>query len=165
MTGNWSTSTKGLLSPSRNERKQFDSEKLKLQGMMRDCEKERAAFEHLTRMKERIEAEVAHLKEAITTQFVDKADLEAIRARYEIQVAEMRNKFESQLEMNKQLADINEQLGKQLHLVVRNPLTTLRETHENVNAIRALLKYAQTQGREGNEGSEPDESETQEVAG
>jgi hypothetical protein len=67
-------------------------------------------------MKDKIEGEVIHLREAISKQFVDRKDLQSLKASYEIQLDNLQQKFEAQLEMNRQLAEINEQLGKQVEI-------------------------------------------------
>ena len=95
-------------------------------------------------MKEKIESEVSVLKEAISKNFVDKSEVDQLKANYEIQIADLTNKFEDQLEMNRQLAEINEYLGKQFK--DRDILYEIRDSNEELlrKELQSVISAAQS---------------------
>jgi len=65
-------------------------------------------------MKERIESDVVKVQGAISSRMVDKDELETLKKSYEEKLLAMKSQFDAQLEMNRQLAEINEYLGRQV---------------------------------------------------
>jgi hypothetical protein len=65
-------------------------------------------------MKDQIESDVVKVQEAITTRLVDRNELDTLKTFYEEKLLGIKNQFDAQLEMNRQLAEINEYLGRQV---------------------------------------------------
>ncbi|OXA59969.1 hypothetical protein Fcan01_04606 [Folsomia candida] len=105
-------------------------EKQQHYAFVKNAEKDKQTFANLTSMKDKIESEVIRLREAISNQFVERTDLNQLKDSYEIQLTHLQNKFEAQLEMNRQLAEINEQLGKQFK--DRDLINSIRDSNEEL---------------------------------
>lgn len=110
-------------------------EKQQHYAFVKNAEKDKQTFANLTSMKDKIESEVIRLREAISNQFVERTDLNQLKDSYEIQLTHLQNKFEAQLEMNRQLAEINEQLGKQVLKYVKYVIT------RNIHPISKVSKF------------------------